>query len=71
MFPQAVELLRSATVLKPASKQSSFFLAKTYQRMGRKREAASEFDRGRKLAGDETTGLANATAAKGLGVDAR
>ena len=71
MFPQALELLKSATELNPDSKQTSFFLAKTYRRMGRKLEADSEFERGRKLADDETTGLANATAAKGLSVDAR
>lgn len=70
-FPQALELLRSAAALNPASKQASFFLAKTYQRLGRRPEADSEFERGRKLADDETTGLANATAAKGLGVDVR
>ena len=67
----AVELLRSATALNPASKQASFCLARTYQRMGRKLEADAEFERGRKLPGEETSGLVTATVAKGLGADAR
>ncbi len=70
-FPQALALLKTAIASNPASKQASFFLARTYRRLGRTLEAEAEFERGKKLADDETTGLANTTAARGLSADAR
>src|SRR5258708_39805519 len=70
-LPKALELLKSAIALNPASREASFLLARTYQRMGKNPEADAEFERCRKLIDDETTGLVNATAAKGLGADAR
>lgn len=46
---QALTLLKRAAAQDPKSKQASFLLATTYQRLGRKNEAQAEFRRSRQL----------------------
>jgi tetratricopeptide (TPR) repeat protein len=61
---RALAALQKADRLNPGSKQTSFFQAKTYQRLGRAGEAAREFSRAKKLYSAENSGDYPVDAAK-------